>query len=36
MATPRIADTTRKERNTAELNFCNITMVIPFLLESFT
>lgn len=36
MATPRIADTTRNERNTAELIFCNITMVIPFLLESFT
>ena len=36
MATPRIADTTRKERNTAELNFCNITILTPFLLEPFT
>ena len=33
MTTPKIAD---RKRNTAELNFCNITMVIPFLLESFT
>lgn len=36
MTTPKIADRKRNERNKAELNFCNITMVIPFLLESFT
>lgn len=36
MTTPKIADRKRNGRNTAELNFCNITMVIPFLLESFT
>lgn len=36
MTTPKIADRKRNERNTAELIFCNITMVIPFLLESFT
>ena len=35
MTTPRIADTTRNERNTAELNFCNITILTPFLLGLF-
>lgn len=35
MTTPKIADTTRKERSTAELIFCNITILTPFLLGLF-